>query len=585
MLTNSQRLTTRVANNWDREEIYKLRHEIYAKELQQHQENNSGCLSDDLDSNNVYLIVKYSEEICGFISITLGQNKKLSLDKYFERKDIPINFDEYLYEVRLLSVIKKYRSSNTAMLLMYGAKRWVEAHGGKNIISICRKEIFQFYVKAGLSSLNKTTASGKVVYELAFASIDDLNTVILQEKDKYQKLNNNVNWNMLFSFYPPEPCYHGGEFFKAIGERLDELEKKEAIINADVLDAWFPPSPKVVKIVKKNLSWLLQTSPPTHSGGLIKAIAEKRGVNEANILPGAGSSDLIFLGMTHLLNSFSKVLILNPCYGEYGYVFKNIIKCSVTQFNLDSNENYSIDPDRLLVEIKKDYDMIILVNPNNPTGIYFPNQKLKEILKQVSSSTLVWIDETCIEYVGADESLEKTACQSENIIVCKSLSKVYALSGARVAYLCCSPHIIESLKSKTPPWAVSLPAQLAAIQALNDDEYYYKKYNQTHKLRKNLKRMLQRIGFSEIYEGQTNSLLFFLPMDTFSADEFLRECKNFDLYLRGFDHIKNEKGAKAIRVAVKSQSINKRIIGIIKQLLKNKINKIEEPIVVLSEVA
>src|SRR6266576_385362 len=62
--------------------------------------------------------------------------------------------------------------------------------------------------------------------------------------------------------------------------------------------------------------------------------------------------------------------------------------------------------------------------------------------------------------------------RSENVIVCKSMSKVYALSGARVAYLCAGPHQLEELRALTPPWVVSLPAQVAAVRALNDPAYY-----------------------------------------------------------------------------------------------------------------
>jgi histidinol-phosphate/aromatic aminotransferase/cobyric acid decarboxylase-like protein len=64
------------------------------------------------------------------------------------------------------------------------------------------------------------------------------------------------------------------------------------------------------------------------------------------------------------------------------------------------------------------------------------------------------------------------AVNSENAFVCKSMSKVCALSGARVAYLCAGTHLLEDLRSVTPPWVVSLPAQVAAVHALIDNEYY-----------------------------------------------------------------------------------------------------------------
>ncbi|MBN2579475.1 MAG: aminotransferase class I/II-fold pyridoxal phosphate-dependent enzyme [Pirellulales bacterium] len=81
------------------------------------------------------------------------------------------------------------------------------------------------------------------------------------------------------------------------------------------------------------------------------------------------------------------------------------------------------------------------------------------------SSTRFWIDETYIDYVDPNGSLEPFAAESKNVVICKSMSKAYALSGVRAAYLCAPKPIAQDLLSVTPPWAVSLPAQLAAVTA------------------------------------------------------------------------------------------------------------------------
>ena len=63
-------------------------------------------------------------------------------------------------------------------------------------------------------------------------------------------------------------CYHGGAFFDAIGAEFDALHRRSAVINADVLDAWFDPAPGVIEAVSAHLAWSLRTSPPTHCEGL-----------------------------------------------------------------------------------------------------------------------------------------------------------------------------------------------------------------------------------------------------------------------------------------------------------------------------
>lgn len=155
----------------------------------------------------------------------------------------------------------------------------------------------------------------------------------------------------------------------------------------------------------------------------------------------------------------------------------------------------------------------------------------------------------------------------ENVIVCKSMSKVYALSGVRAAYLCCPPHFIEVLKTLTPPWAISLPAQAAAIMALKDEEYYQKKYAETHKLRTSLKKELLRIGIAEIIEGVGNSLLFYLPPQI-RVRQFLQLCKEENLFVRDVSNMGKSLGNNAVRIAVKDEKTNNKMIYIINNVLK-----------------
>src|SRR6266542_963020 len=91
-----------------------------------------------------------------------------------------------------------------------------------------------------------------------------------------------------------EACYHGGAFFTAIGDAFDDLDRRHDVINADVLDAWFPPAPGVLEALRAHLDWLARTSPPTNCDGLVRTIAEVRGMPAECVLPGAGSSDLIY---------------------------------------------------------------------------------------------------------------------------------------------------------------------------------------------------------------------------------------------------------------------------------------------------
>jgi hypothetical protein len=55
-------------------------------------------------------------------------------------------------------------------------------------------------------------------------------------------------------------CFHGGAFFETLGEEFQDLDRRHSVINADVLDAWFPPAPSVITALNDRLAWLLKTS-------------------------------------------------------------------------------------------------------------------------------------------------------------------------------------------------------------------------------------------------------------------------------------------------------------------------------------
>jgi histidinol-phosphate/aromatic aminotransferase/cobyric acid decarboxylase-like protein len=377
------------------------------------------------------------------------------------------------------------------------------------------------------------------------------------------RLERAAEWQLEVPFRKPAACFHGGAFFDAVGPEFDHLERRHRIINADVLDAWFPPSPRVMAALREDLPWLLRTSPPTGCEGMVQAIARARGVQPENILPGAGSSDLIFLALRHWLMPSSRVLILDPTYGEYAHVLEHVVRCRMDRIALARGNNYRLDLEQFGRFAARGYDLIVLVNPNSPTGQHVPRAELEKILRTVPRSTRVWVDETYIEYAGVNESLEQFAAASANVVVCKSMSKVYALSGARAAYLCGPPAMMEDLRAINPPWAVSLLAQAAAVAALRDPEYYAARYAETHRLRNELAEQLAQETGWEVLPGVANFLLCHLPEHGPDAATVVKRCRARGLFLRDAGAMGRGLGRYAVRIAVKDTVTNERMLRII----------------------
>ena len=146
------------------------------------------------------------------------------------------------------------------------------------------------------------------------------------------------------------------------------------------------------------------------------------------------------------------------------------------------------------------------------------------------------------------------------------MSKVYALSGLRAGYLCAPPHIVDELRPLTPPWAVSLPAQVAAVAALQDPGYYSERYLQTQALRSQLVDGLVGLGKTEVVPGVANFVLCHLDPDGPDASTVLDRCREYDLYLRDVSTMSSRLGPHAFRIAVKDSDTNQRMVKILDRM-------------------
>ena len=173
-----------------------------------------------------------------------------------------------------------------------------------------------------------------------------------------------------------------------------------------------------------------------------------------------------------------------------------------------------------------------------------------------------WVDEAYLGYVGMAESLASLAAVNPRVVVCTSLSKMYALSGMRVAYLVTAPSVTAVLRRWTPPWPVSLPAQLAAVAALRDPAYYQQCWQRTHSLRRQLATDLTSLDQGMVVqESVANFLNITLPRGGPSAAHLVHQCRRLDVYLRDLSPMSSEYRGRTVRIAVKEhpgQHTNRR---------------------------
>ncbi len=361
-------------------------------------------------------------------------------------------------------------------------------------------------------------------------------------------------------------AFHGGAFWESIGSDFRCLDRRQAVINADVLDAWFDPSPFVTQALLESSAWISKTSPPTDAMGVARSVSDLILVNQDSILIGAGSSALIYLALGHWLTSQSKVLVPEPTYGEYSHYCDEVVRCRCDHVELHSDEDFRLGLGKWLQTVQKgEYDLAVLVNPNNPTGQVLDHVELDSALRQVPRSTRVLVDEAYLDYVGG-RSIAYLAAELPNIFLVKSLSKVLALSGQRIAYLVGHPDELLPLKALTPPWAVSLPAQIASVAALSDLAYYRNRYQETEAMRELLSCGLMNLGL-ERQLGNANWLLCELPPSVQGSKQFVQQASRYRLFLRDAGATAPSLSDRWIRIAVKDLETQRRILDIIRDLV------------------
>lgn len=361
-------------------------------------------------------------------------------------------------------------------------------------------------------------------------------------------------------------CYHGGQSWDT--SRFD-FEVRDSLIVADVLDSPFPPCPEALDVLREQLERSCQESPPTQCEELIETIASVRGVNAKHVAVSSGSSSLMFSFLPQLLNKDSKVLVFSPIYGEYSHILTHVIGCHITNFILHQDDGFQINADELVAQSRQ-HDAVILINPNSPTGVYC--EKMEDIVRRIQDESesptlckMIWVDETYIDYLPDAQSLERLTATTPSLIVCKSMSKCYALSGLRVAYAVSQQ--IRELRRFIPPWAVSLPGQLAAVAALRNPEYYQQQYHIIHQQREELSRLLQQEAFT-VLSGVANFILTFLPKNTqHTSASFIEACKEKGVFIRDAQNMGVTLNDNAVRFAIRSKKENSRMLQCVKEVL------------------
>lgn len=250
----------------------------------------------------------------------------------------------------------------------------------------------------------------------------------------------------------------------------------------------------------------LHRYPEPQPQALLQRLAALYGVAPERLLLGRGSDEAIDL----LVRAFCRagedaVAVCPPTFGMYA-VCARVQGAAVVEVPL--NEAFAVDVETLLAALTPAVKLVFLCSPNNPTGGLVPLATVERLLAALRGRALLVVDEAYLEFADAP-SASTLLPRFDNLAVLRTLSKAWALAGARIGALLAAPEVVALLRRIMPPYPLPTPCVAAALAAL-DGQGVALAHARVALLRSERERLAQRLqwmaGVRTVLPSQANFL-------------------------------------------------------------------------------
>ena len=301
---------------------------------------------------------------------------------------------------------------------------------------------------------------------------------------------------------------HGGNIYKVFRERdIEEILDYSSNINPYGI----PESLK--KAIRENLN-ILERYPDPDYIQLRSKIAFENKVDISDVILGNGATEIIFLYMRAVKPK--KIIIVSPTFAEYERAVRAVQEnredgLQIDYFPLREEEGFNVNVENLISGLERGYDLLIMCNPNNPTGKFLPLTEMERIIGKCNEKeTKLFVDEAFIEFVegGTKKSVVNAKVNKKNLFVVRAFTKFFAIPGLRLGYgICLDEDITFAMDEKKEPWSVNNIAELAGITVLDDSEYIERTERWIKEEKEYVYKKLQSIDWIKPYKTEVNFIL------------------------------------------------------------------------------
>jgi histidinol-phosphate aminotransferase len=258
------------------------------------------------------------------------------------------------------------------------------------------------------------------------------------------------------------------------GLRVDEVVERygipaEKVVKLASAENPLGPSPLALEAINLGLRDL-SLYPDWRVQSLRKAIARYENIKTEQVIVGCGETELMSLIVRAFSEQGEEILFPIPTFPIYEQVALVERRQPIA---VAMDENFNIDPERLLLAVTNKTKVLMLTSPNNPLSTVIDRETLKFILDKVPQDILVLLDEAYVDYSESGTQADLIPLYP-NLVVLHTFSKIYGLAGLRVGYGIGHEVIIEALMKTKPAWNIGNLASVGASAALEDRDHYEK---------------------------------------------------------------------------------------------------------------
>ncbi len=340
-------------------------------------------------------------------------------------------------------------------------------------------------------------------------------------------------------------------------EELKEEFNLKEVLSFNCNENPLGTSPKAIAAIQEHAKDVF-LYPDATCTALRRKVAKANGIDEMQVLFGNGADNVLLMLAETFLNEGDEMIVGSPHFFVYGSVVQ-LVGGKLVMVPL---KDYTVDLKAIKAAITPKTKIVMICNPNNPTGTIVTEEEVKEFMKDIPEHVIVVFDEAYAEFVDAS-NYPKTIQYvkgGQKVLIIRTLSKIFGMAGCRIGYIMGPEYLIELMRRVVEYFAVNRLAQEGALAAMDDEDFLHKTLAVNKEGKEYLTKEFTAMGFT-CQPSHTNFIFVDFHQDAKAISNKLRQQGLLIATGGGWNC------PTCARISIGTMEMNKKLVAAFKELL------------------